>query len=138
MAKTAAETKGAIDDEQVIDETMAVTGKTIEKKAWYDWTSDKQANTAMDSLTSLPKDLQGKAVEKLPEDQFKNLVSEVPADKAETAAASDLRSHVGAANPQQTTILNDFSIRAAERGTPDQLEQLRKDYEARLDAAKTP
>jgi len=82
MAKTAAETKGAI-DEQVIQETLAVTGKTIQKKPWYDWTSDDQANTAMDALTSLPKDLQGKAVEKLPEDQFKNLVSEVPEKRRE-------------------------------------------------------
>jgi hypothetical protein len=82
MAKTAAETKGAV-DEQVLQETLAVTGKTIQKKPWYDYTSDKQANQALDALTSLPKDLQGQAVAKLPDDQFKNLVSEVPEKRRE-------------------------------------------------------
>lgn len=82
MAKTAQDTRGAVDD-QVLSDTLAITGKTIQKKAWYDWTSDKQANTAMNALTSLPKDLQGKAVEKLPADQFKNLLSEVPKARRE-------------------------------------------------------
>lgn len=82
MAKTAADTRGAVDD-QVLSDTLGITGKTIQKKAWYDWTSDKQANTAMNALTSLPKDLQGKAVEKLPADQFKNLLSEVPKARRE-------------------------------------------------------
>lgn len=82
MAKSAAGTKGAI-DEQVIKETLAVTGKNIQKKPWYDYTSDKQAGTALNALTSLPKELQGKAVEKLPEDEFKNLISEVPAKRRE-------------------------------------------------------
>lgn len=82
MAKTVAGTKAAIDD-QAIAQTLEVTGSNLQKKAWYDWTSDKQANRGLDALTSLPADVQGKAIGTLPKDQFDNLVSEVPKDRRE-------------------------------------------------------
>src|SRR5262249_3061329 len=56
----------------------AAAGKDLDDEGLFNIVTDAEALHALDLLISLPPGLQGKAIAKLPDDRFENLLDEVP------------------------------------------------------------
>src|SRR5262249_45981299 len=73
-----ADAVGAKIDSQWVDEAVAAAGKDLDDEGLFNIVTDAEALHALDLLISLPPGLQGKAIAKLPDDRFENLLDEVP------------------------------------------------------------
>ena len=66
------------EQDAMVDAAVGDVQGTMETGLFDWWVSDDEANGAIDTLTALPPDLQGKAIEKMDKGTFDTMLSEVP------------------------------------------------------------
>lgn len=70
-------------DKQWVDDAVSEANHKLDDTGVFNVVTDGEATRAMNVLTSLPPELQGQAVNQLGNDQFHNLLTEVPAARRE-------------------------------------------------------